>query len=151
VDTTASLRYIIELGATGMCDGPPGAVGPAERLRKLEGSRVAWKSSVWSQPVDFPYSKRIDPFLLALSGNLAMLDGPWNSPTSESFRSYEFLLLRFPSEARGIPEQLWYLNLDCKHMEAISLDDSQDLLVFSWSVINVKSLSPTCLTGCLLV
>ncbi|KAN0129678.1 hypothetical protein V8E53_012498 [Lactarius tabidus] len=44
VDTTVSLRYIVELGAAGMCDGPPDSVGPAERLRKLEGSREAWKS-----------------------------------------------------------------------------------------------------------
>ena len=144
VDTTASLRYIIELGAAGMCDGPLNAVGPAERLRKLEGSRTAWKSSEWSRPEGFPYSKKIFPYPLAQSGNLVVLKGP-------TFGSGEFLLLRFPSEARGIPEQLWYLDLDCEHIEAISLDHSQDLLVYSWLVANVESHLLTSLTGCLLL
>ena len=122
-----------------MCDGPPDAVGPAERLRKLEGSRVAWKSPVWSQPVGFPYSKKLSPFPFALSGNLAVLKGSWNGHPGRG----EFVLLRFASEARGIPEQLWYLDLDCERIEAIDLDDSQDLLVFSWLVANVESLSLT--------
>ena len=146
MDTTASLRYIVELGAAGMCDGPLDAVGPAERLRKLEGSQAAWKSSAWSQPEGFPYSKKMFPFPLALSGNLVVLKGP----TFGSRHTGELLLLRFPSEARGIPEQLWYLDLDCEHIEAISLDESQDLLIFSSLVANVESLSLTCLTGCLL-
>jgi hypothetical protein len=131
VDTTASLRYIVELGAAGMCDGPPDSVGPAERLRKLEGSREAWKSSVWSQPEDFPYSKKIFPSPVTLSGNLAVFEG-------SEFGSSEYLFLRFPSEARGIPERVWYLDLDCEHIDVISLDDSQDLLVFSRSMANVQ-------------
>lgn len=46
VDTTASLRYIIELGVAGMCDGPPNAVGPTERLGNW---RVfGWPGRVWS-------------------------------------------------------------------------------------------------------
>ena len=134
MDTTASLRYIVELSAAGMCDGPPNAVGLAERLRKLEASRTAWKSSEWSQPEDFPYSKKVFPFPVAQSGNLVVLKGP-------TFRSGEFLLLRFPSETRGIPEQLWYLDLDCRqYIDGIALDDSQDLLVFSWLVANIESL-----------
>lgn len=43
----------------------------------------------------------------------------------------ELLMLRFPSDLRGIPEQLWYLDLDCDLLESICLDDTQDLLVFS--------------------
>ncbi|KAF8268331.1 hypothetical protein EI94DRAFT_1727955 [Lactarius quietus] len=124
VDMTVSLRYIVELGAAGMCDGPLDTVGPAERLRKLEGSQAAWRSSVWSQPEEFPYSKKIFPIPVAQSGNLAVLTG-------QNFGSGEFLLLRFPSEARGIPEQLWYLDLHCEPIEVIAVDDSQDLLVFS--------------------
>jgi hypothetical protein len=129
-----------------MCDGPPDDVGPAERLKKLEDSRVAWKSPVWSQPVGFPYSEKLSPFLRALSGNLAMLDCPWNGFAGRG----EILLLRFASEARGIPEQLWYLDLDClpdcdsgNVIEAIALDDSQDILVCSWLVAGVESLSLT--------
>ncbi|KAI9462779.1 hypothetical protein BJY52DRAFT_110557 [Lactarius psammicola] len=138
VDTTASLRYIIGLGAAGMCDGPLDAVGPVERLRRLESSQGAWKSSAWSQPEGFPYSKKISPFLVAQSGNLVVLKGL----TFGSRHMGELLLLRFPSEARGIPEQLWYLDLDCEHIEAVSVDESQDLLVFSsLPNIHVRTLS----------
>ena len=136
MDTTASLRYMVELGAAGMCDGPPDTISSAERLRRLEYSQAAWESSVWSQPENFPYSKKIFPFPVALSGNLVVLKGP----ICGSRRTGELLFLKFPSEARGIPEKLWYLDLGYKRIEAISLDDSQDLLVFSRLVSNVESL-----------
>jgi hypothetical protein len=145
VDTTVSLRYIVELGAAGMCDGPPDSVGLSERLRKLEGSRTAWKSSVWSQPDGFPDSKENFPSPIARSGNLVMLKGPY-------FGSGKYLLLRLPSEARGIPERVWHLHLDCEHMiQDICLDDSQDLLVFSRSVANVEFRLLSCLVGCLVL
>jgi hypothetical protein len=144
VDTTASLSYMVKLAAAGMCDGLPGSVGLAERLRKLECSREAWTSSVWSQPEDFPYSKRCSPSPVALSGNLAVFAGP-------EFCSGEYLFLRFRSEARGIPERVWHLDLDCENIvDAICLDDSQDLFVFSRLVANVQSLFLTWLMDCLL-
>lgn len=136
MDTTASLRYIVELGAAGMCDGPSDAVGSAERLSRLEGAQAAWKTSAWSQPEGFPYSRKIFPFPVALSGNLVVLSGL----KFGSRRTSELLLLRFPSQTRDIPERLWYLDLDCEHIEAISLDESQDLLVFSGLVADVKYL-----------
>jgi hypothetical protein len=141
VDTTASLRYMVELGAAGMCDGPPDTASSAERLRRLECSQAAWKISLWSQPKGFPYSKKIFPFPVALSGNLVALKGP----ICGSRRTGELLLLKLPSEARGIPEQLWNLDLGYERIEAISLDDSQDLLVFSrLPNIHVRTLSSGC-------
>jgi hypothetical protein len=128
-----------------MCDGPPDVVGPAERLKKLEESLAAWKSPVGSQPVGFPYSKKVHP-PFAQSGNLVMLNGPWNGDAG-LFGRGEFLMLRFASETRGIPELLWYLDLGCERIEAIALDDSQDLIVFSWLVAGVKYLSLTRLTN----
>jgi hypothetical protein len=58
-----------------------------------------------------------------------MLRGP-------DFGHGEYLLLRFPSEARGIMERVWHLDLDCEVIQNICLDDSQDLLIFSRSVAN---------------
>ena len=120
---------MMELAAAGMCDGPPDSVGPAERLRKLERSREAWKSSLWSQPEDFPYSKRMSSSPVALFGNLAVFTGP-------EFNSGEYVFLRFPSEARSIPERVWHLNLGCERINGIGLDDSQDLLIFLRSVVD---------------
>ena len=124
MDDSSALQYIVELSAAGMCDGAPSAVGPAERLTRLQNAQTAWRSSSWS-PVDhFPYSKEVSPFPVTASGNLVAF-------RSDRSRMGELLMLRFPSDLRGVPEQLWYLDLDCDRLESICLDDTQDLLVFS--------------------
>ena len=117
-----------------MCNGPPNDVGPAERLKRLQKSQTFWMNSVWSQPDHFPYSESTTmmPYPAAVSGNLMI------------FRSGNFadsvmlLLLRFPSELRDIQEQQWHLCLEFERVEYISADDSQDLLIFSSSVLNSK-------------
>jgi hypothetical protein len=48
------------------------------------------------------------------------------------------LLLRLPSELRCIREQHWHLHLEFAHVDRIGADDSQDLLIFSSSVLNSK-------------
>ncbi|KAI0253022.1 hypothetical protein BJV78DRAFT_1352103 [Lactifluus subvellereus] len=124
VDSSSALTYTIELGATGMCDGTPNGVGPAERLKRLRNSLTFWKNSVWSQPDHFPYSEQKD--LAAVSGNLMVF-----LSTISVANGVTLVLLRFPSELRGIPEQQWYLHLEVTSLECISADDSQDLLIFS--------------------
>ncbi|KAH9059513.1 hypothetical protein EDB87DRAFT_1621325 [Lactarius vividus] len=135
VDDSSALQYLVELSAARMCDGAPSAVGPAERLTRLQKAQTAWKSSSWS-PVDhFPYSKEMSPFPVTASGNLIAF-------RSDRSRMGELLMLRFPSDLRDIPEQLWYLDLDCDRLESICLDDTQDLLVFSSSqCIHIRTLS----------
>jgi len=126
VDTSSALQYIVELAATGMCDGTPdNGVVPAERLSRLRMAQVAWKSSAWSTVDNFPYSKGMSPHPMMTSGNLVV----FRSSTS---RIGELVLLRFPSEARGIPSNLWHLDLGSNRVEALCADDSQDLVVFSW-------------------
>ncbi|KAI9444091.1 hypothetical protein H4582DRAFT_2071684 [Lactarius indigo] len=106
VDDSSALQYLVELSAARMCDGAPSAVGHAERLTRLQKAQAAWRSSSWS-PVDhFPYSKEMSPFPVTASGNLVAF-------RSDRSRMGELLMLRFPSDLRGIPEQLWYLDLDC--------------------------------------
>ncbi|KAI0250491.1 hypothetical protein BJV78DRAFT_563325 [Lactifluus subvellereus] len=126
VDASSALTYIIELAAAGMCDGAPNGVGPTERLRRLRSSQSRWKcppSPTWSQPDNFPYSQRIFPYPLAVSGNLVIFH--------DSHRGLgKLLLLRFPSYLRGIPGRQWYLDLKSKNIECICADDSQDLLIF---------------------
>ena len=107
-----------------MCDGAPNALRPAERLIRLQKAQIAWRISSWT-PVDhFPYSKELSPFPVTASGNLVAF-------RSDRSRMGELLMLRFPSDLRGVPEQLWYLDLDCDRLDSICLDDAQDLLVFS--------------------
>ena len=67
---------------------------------------------------------------VALFGNLAVFTGP-------EFNSGEYVFLRFPSEARGIPERVWHLNLGCERINGIGLDDSQDLLIFLRLVVDL--------------
>ncbi|KAH9962343.1 hypothetical protein BC827DRAFT_1197761 [Russula dissimulans] len=139
VDTSSALRYCIELYATGMCDGSSSHVGPAERLDRLRRSQTSWKSTSWYQPACFPYSEKISPFLMAQSGNLMM----FHTFISEN-RIGDLLLLRFPSELRGISEQQWYLDLSGDNIESVCIDDSQDLLIFfslPLGAIRVRTLS----------
>jgi hypothetical protein len=123
VDASSALQYIVELAAAGMCDGTPDGTVPAERLRRLRGIQSAWKGSTWSLVDHFPYSKGISPYPIMASGNLVAF---------RNSRRGELVLLRFPSESRGIPERLWHLDLSTNRLEAAAADDSQDLLVYVW-------------------
>lgn len=135
VDDSSALQYIVELSAAGMCDGAPDSVGPAERLDKLQKAQTAWGSSSWSPVDNFPYSKDMSPFPVTASGNLVAF-------RSDRSRMGELVMLRFPSELRGIEGQLWYLDLDCDRLESICLDDTQDLLIFSSTpYIHIRTLS----------
>ncbi|KAI0299477.1 hypothetical protein BC826DRAFT_966933 [Russula brevipes] len=132
--TSSTLQYIIELFGTGMCDGKSSGVGSAERLDRLRRSQMSWKSPTWHEPADFPYSKMIRSIPAAVSGNLMIF---YCVPSGTYLKEgLDLLLLRFPSELRGIPEQQWSLNLDCKYIHDICVDDSQDLLCFISSVSN---------------
>ncbi|KAI0250500.1 hypothetical protein BJV78DRAFT_563719 [Lactifluus subvellereus] len=142
VDASSALTYTIELVAAGMCDGAPNGVGPTERLRRLRSSQSCWESPspTWFQPDNFPYSDRIFSCLLAMSGNLAIF-------CETTFRSREIeklLLLRFPSDLRGIPGQQWYLDFKSEEIKrhGICADDSQDLLIFlSPLYVHIRTLS----------
>ena len=85
----------------------------------------AWKSSSWSSVDAFPYSKGISPYSMIASGNLVVFQN------HRGFRG-ELVLLRFPSESRGIPEKQWYLDVGTNRLNASCADDSQDLLIFAW-------------------
>lgn len=125
MDASSALQYIVELAATGMCDGTPDGAVPAERLGRLWGTQSAWKSPTWTLVDRFPYSKGISPYPMMASGNLVVF-------RNSRSRRGELVLLRFPSEARGIQERLWYLDVNTNRLEAACADDSQDLLVFVW-------------------
>ncbi|KAI0299474.1 hypothetical protein BC826DRAFT_33765 [Russula brevipes] len=127
---------MIELFGTGMCDGQLSGVDSAERLERLRRSQMSWKSPTWREPLDFPYWKKIRPIPAAVSGNLMLFHS-----LASNFDRGVLLLLRFPSELRGIPEQQWSLNLDC-NIHDICVDDSQDLLCFfSRPNVHVRTLS----------
>jgi hypothetical protein len=95
---------------------------------------MSWKSPTWREPANFPYWKKIRSVPAAVSGNLMVFYSIAPSPSP----GQDLLLLRFPSELRGIPEQQWSLNLDCDYIHAVCVDDSQDLLCFLSSVFNFE-------------
>ncbi|KAI0291285.1 hypothetical protein BC826DRAFT_485770 [Russula brevipes] len=132
VDQSPMLQYVIELFRSGMCDGQLSGVSSAERLDRLRRSQTSWKSPTWHEPTDFPYWKKIRSFPAAVSGNVMV----FYCIASDTYCKRDLLLLRFPSELRGIPEQQWSLNLGCNHISAVCVDDSQDLLCFLSSVSN---------------
>jgi hypothetical protein len=99
---------------------------------------MSWKSPTWREPADFPYSKTIRSVPAAVSGNLMV----FYLIASGAYSMQDLLLLRFPSELRGIPEQQWSLNLGCD-IHPICVDDSQDLLCFMSSVSNFECPAPS--------
>lgn len=108
-----------------MCDGAPNGAVTAERLRRLREMQNAWKCPAWSTVERFPSSKGISPYPMMASGNLVVF-------RSCRSRTGELVLLRLPSESRGIPGRLWFLDVGTNRLEAACADDSQDLLVFTW-------------------
>ncbi|KAI0253024.1 hypothetical protein BJV78DRAFT_1198565 [Lactifluus subvellereus] len=73
---------------------------------------------------------------VAVSGNLIVFR------SKPSGRRVMLLLLRLPSELRGIQEQHWHLHLEFAYVDRIGADDSQDLLIFSYlGGIHVRTLS----------
>lgn len=111
-----------------MRDGAPDGAVPAARLRSLREMQDAWKRPAWSTVDRFPFSKGISPYPMTASGNLVVFRGCRS-------RRGELVLLRLPSESRGIPERLWTLDVGTDRLEAACADDSQDLLVFTWYVV----------------
>jgi len=125
VDASSALQYIVELAGAGMRDGAPNGAVPAVRLRGLREMQNAWKCPAWSTVDHFPTSKGISPYPMTASGNLVVF-------RSCRSRRGEFVLLRLPSESRGIPERLWSLDVGTNQIETACADDSQDLLIFTW-------------------
>ncbi|KIJ07214.1 hypothetical protein PAXINDRAFT_103051, partial [Paxillus involutus ATCC 200175] len=116
VEQNALLQYTIELAISGMQNGPPSAMGHANRLTALRNSQTAWNKLQWTGTKDIPL----------LQGNLYELSGGI-FVQSNHLGGLEFR--RLPSHYRGIDEHVWSLDLPDVDLRDFALDPAQDLLV----------------------
>ncbi|KAI0259296.1 hypothetical protein BC834DRAFT_907059 [Gloeopeniophorella convolvens] len=135
IDGYPKLQYTIELASTGMCPGASDGLSAREGVNKLRALRTAWKTSQWSPPGAFSHLAQWSAFDAAVSGNTLVLRKDFSGGIAT------FMVQRFPSEIRGIPEQHWELKLTFPAY-FICADESQDLLIVtSGADIHVLTLS----------
>lgn len=139
IDTTANLKYTIELDVLGQEDGP-GQANPAERLEQLIQHQKAWDSLSWTKDYTVPMLRG---GAWELFGNVLAQNDKLGCIT---FR-------QLPSQHRGIEETVWKIGpgLVDFQIRDFGIDPSQDLLVL---VESPKWFVPFCVypfTACLSV
>ncbi|KAI0048645.1 hypothetical protein FA95DRAFT_1678127 [Auriscalpium vulgare] len=125
VDSSMHARYIIELAATGMCEGPAAQyLDTPERVRRFRAYEAARAGPIVLAEL---------PFVPALVGNL------WRMRMSVTTLVTDVLevdghtrvyVQQMPSAVRGIEERHWNLRLP-KFTYVAAVDASQDVLVVS--------------------
>lgn len=116
IDETVTLQYRIALYSSGLVDGPPGGLGPSERLSLLRSYETSWKNLDWNTHTPLPIP---DGSLWELFGNV------WAHSRGDD-SSIDFV--QMPSRLRGIPLHQWTIKLDFP-LRDFGMDPSQDLLV----------------------
>lgn len=116
MDDLSVIQYKIELLATGMEDGPPGGLSPAQRLEKLRKYQDAWRTLRMSRKDE----------VKMLSGQVWELYGGVFAQGRGS-RAIKFWQL--PSVIRGVKEEEWEHDDLGINIRDFGMDPSQDLLV----------------------
>jgi hypothetical protein len=117
VQENASCQYAIELAVSGVQNGPPSAIGHADRLIMLRNSQAAWHTLQWTSLKDV---RMLQGSLYELCGGVLV------QSTHSGGRGLVFR--RLPSHYRNIEEHVWSLDLDST-LRDFTLDPAQDLLV----------------------
>ncbi len=125
ISGSISLRYLLELAASGLRDDDHSLLGKTQRLEMLTAYETAWRTLSWSD------STSIDIVTgwgepVAVSGNVIAFRNAYPKPDA----SYEeLLLLRAPSKLRKVQMKHWVLRLPHDTRD-LCIDSAQDLLVY---------------------
>ncbi|KDQ09349.1 hypothetical protein BOTBODRAFT_179059 [Botryobasidium botryosum FD-172 SS1] len=117
ITSTTSIRYIVELGALGYVDGPPGDVPTSQRLIRLLKHGKAWRNLSWMRSHEYstPISDHFS--LYDLSGGIFAR----GSRTKISF-------FELPSHIKETDGREFKLSFEFA-LGDLSIDPQQDLLV----------------------
>ncbi|KAI0059036.1 hypothetical protein BV25DRAFT_1829344 [Artomyces pyxidatus] len=119
VDGTASLQYIIELGGSGLREGPLSGASTKERKAMLDKYNTAWRNLEWTSHTKLTETR----------GNEWQLSGGiWGQLDASVEHENAIYLYRLSSHLRGIEERRWVLQFVLE-VYTFSMDPSQDLLV----------------------
>ena len=131
------LQYRLELGRSGMEDGPLSTLSVPERLERLRTYNDAWKHLRWSACIELPNIDVVTHDMDIAPGGIL---------TFVSRRNNNIIFVQIPSNSRGIPMRQWEHSLSfVPHQYA--LDPSEDILVvLEWDRSVVLGLIPE--SGC---
>ena len=120
---SALLQYHLELGRSGMEDGPLSTLSIPERRERLRAYDDAWKHLRWSDCIELPtFGEHTYDMDISPGGILTFV----------SKSGHKIIFVQIPSNLRGIPMRQWELSFSfVPHQYA--LDPSEDILVvFEW-------------------
>ncbi|KAH8993058.1 hypothetical protein EDB86DRAFT_3078885 [Lactarius hatsudake] len=117
---SALLQYHLELGRSGMEDGPLSVLSIPERRERLRSYNDAWKHLRWSTCIELPNTERRHNMDVSPGGILTFASG--------TEREGKLVLVQIPSILRGIPKRQWELSFSFTPY-ARALDPSEDILV----------------------
>ncbi|KAH8977165.1 hypothetical protein EDB86DRAFT_3093011 [Lactarius hatsudake] len=117
---SALLQYHLELGRSGMEDGPLSVLSIPERRERLRSYNDAWKHLRWSTCIELPNTERRHNMDVSPGGILTFASG--------TEREGKLVLVQIPSILRGIPMRQWELSFSFTPY-ARALDPSEDILV----------------------
>ncbi|KAH9073386.1 hypothetical protein EDB83DRAFT_2541231 [Lactarius deliciosus] len=117
---SALLQYHLELGRSGMEDGPLSIMSIPERRERLRSYNDAWKHLRWSTCIELPNTERRHNMDVSPGGILTF--------ASETEREGKLVLVQIPSILRGIPMRQWELSFSFTPYTR-ALDPSEDILV----------------------
>ncbi|KAH8993064.1 hypothetical protein EDB86DRAFT_3078924 [Lactarius hatsudake] len=121
VSGSTLLQYRLELGKSGMDDGPLSALSIPERRERLRAYNDAWKHLRWSACIELPAIRRYD-----------MDIAPDDILTFVPERDRKITFVQIPSKLRSIPMRQWELSFPFV-LHQYALDPREDILVlYEW-------------------
>lgn len=113
------LQYRLELGRSGMEDGPLSTLSVSERRERLRVYNDAWKQLRWSECVEFLNFDKTAYVMGIFPGGIL---------TFKSRTEGKIVFVRIPSNLRSIPMRQWELSFPFVP-HTYTLEPSQDILV----------------------
>jgi hypothetical protein len=130
ISRSISLRYLLELAASGMQDGSHfPSLGKVQCLEMLAAHETAWRTLLWTG------STSVDTLIgwgepVSVSGNVLCFR------TNSGMPQKELLLLRAPSKLRNVVGKTWRIPLP-HDTQDVCIDAAQDLLICRWCVTSI--------------
>ena len=115
------LQYHLELGKSGMEDGPLSTMSISERRERLRAHTNAWKNLQWSDFVHLFNTDICECDIHLAPGGILVLS--WKTKSKLTF-------IQLPSNTRGITMRQWEHSFPFRHYHpAVALDPYEDVLV----------------------
>lgn len=119
VEGSTLLQYRLELGRSGMEDGPLSTLSVSERRERLRVYNDAWKRLRWSQCVEFLNFDKTTYVMGIHPGGIL---------TFKSMTEGKIVFVRIPSNLRSISMRQWELSFPFVP-DKYALEPSEDILV----------------------